>query len=360
MNFIRREQKMKYFNYAILMTAALFFGAFNVAAQETEAVVVDEVVAQVNDGVITLSRVKREMQAAIDSLRQEGKSAEEAKNLVESRKGELIANLIQEELLVQKAKEMGADSEVEARVNQTLAQRMKELNIKTLDELYKQMEAAGVSPEEVRANLRNQIMREMVFEREVDARIYWGIPVKDIKAYYEQNKAKFTKPETVTISEIFLSFAGRDEKAVREKAKQIVAQLRSGADFEKLALENSDRPNVAVDKGKAGTFPVSELDPKFANPLKSVKVGGYTDPIDVEDVGLEIIRLDERTGASSEAFFDENVVRRVIAYEKIPDERKKFMTTLRQDAYIKINDTYRPMVSPILFADDRKTEKASK
>lgn len=360
MNFIREEQKMKYINSAILTIALFCFGSFAANAQETETVVIDEVIAQVNEGVVTLSRIRREMQAAIESLQMEGKSPEEAKTLVESKKGEMIANIINEELLVQKAKEMGAETEVEARINQQLTQKMRELNIKTLDELYKQMEAAGVNPDEIRTNLRSQIMREMVFEREVDARIYWGIPTKEIKEYYEKNKAKFTKPETVTISEIFLSFAGRDQAAVREKAKTIVAQLRAGADFEKLAIENSDRPNVAVDKGKAGTFNVTELDPTFAKPLEAVKVGGYTDPIDVDDVGLEILRLDDRVKASSEAFFDERAVRNVIAYERIPDERRKFMITLRKDAYIKINDSYRPLVSPILFAEDRKNEKASK
>ena len=351
---------MRYFNSAILLIAVLFLGVFSAAAQETETVVVDEVVAQVNEGVITLSRIKREMQNAIDSFRQEGKSPEEAKTLVESKKGELIANIINEELLVQKAKEMGGDTEVEARVNQQLSQKMKELNLKTLDELYKKMEEAGVDPEEIRANLRTQIMREMVFEREVDGKIYWGVPSKDIKAYYEKNKDKFTKPETVTISEIFLSFAGRDEAAVREKAKSLVTQLRGGANFEKLALENSERPDIEQTKGKAGTFEVKSLDARFAKPLETVKVGGYTDPIDVDDIGLEIIRVDERSKASSESVFDENAVRRVIAFERIPDERKKFMTTLRREAYIKINETYRPLVSPILFGDDRKTEKAAK
>lgn len=342
------------------MIALFSLGSFAVFAQETETVVVDEVVAQVNEGVITLSRVKREMQNATDSLIQEGKSPEEAKTLIESKKAELIANIINEELLIQKAKEMGGETEVEARVNQQLSQKMKELNLKTLDELYKAMEQAGVDPDQIRDNLRNQIMRDMVFEREVDGRIYWGVSSKEIKDYYEKNKAKFTKPETVTISEIFLSFAGRDEAAVSEKAKQLVAQLRSGADFEKLALENSERPDVAQTKGKAGTFNVKELDEKFAKPLEKIKVGEYTDPINVDNIGLEIIRLDDRTKASSESFFDENAVRRAIAFERIPDERKKFMNTLRKDAYIKINDTYRPLVSPVLFADDRKTEKAEK
>jgi len=360
MNFIRKEQKMRYINSIGLLIAVIFLGIFSTAAQETEAVVVDEVVAQVNDGVITLSRIKREMQGAIDSLVQEGKTREEAQKIIEGKKGELIANIISEELLIQKAKETSSDSDVEAQVSRYLSQKMKELNLKTIEELNQAMTAAGVDPEQFRQGMRNQILRDMVFERQVDGPTYWSIPTKDIKEYYEKNKDKFTKPETATISEIFMTFAGRDEKAVREKAKALVAQLRSGANFEKLCLENSERPDVAQTKCKAGTFEVKSLDPRFAKPLETVKVGGYSDPIDVDDVGVEILRLDERTKASSESFFDENAVRRVIAFERIPEARKKFMATLRKEAYIKINETYRPLVSPILFADDRKTEKAEK
>lgn len=352
-------EKMKYINSAIFLIAMLFLANFSASAQETEAVVVDEVVAQVNDGVITLSRIKREVQNAVDGLVQEGKTGEEARNLVESKKAELIANMINEELLIQKAKELNINTEVDARINQRFLEIMKQQNIKTLDELYKAMEAQGLDPQEVRENWRNQAMREMVFEQEVDGKIYWGLSAKEIKDYYEKNKAKFTKPETVSISEIFLSFAGRDENALREKAKQLVAKIRGGADFAKLAVENSDRPDVAQTKGKVGSVKVSELDPKFAGPLKNVKVGGVADPIEMVE-GIEILRVDERTNASSESFFDERAVRTAIAMERIPDERKKFMSNLRKEAYIKINETYRPMIAPVLFANEKPTEKASK
>jgi hypothetical protein len=45
-----------------------------------------------------------------------------------------------------------------------------------------------------------------------------------------------------------------------------------------------------------------------------------------------------------------------MTYEKLPEERKKYLTNLRAESYIKINEAYRPMVAPILFADDRKAE----
>jgi parvulin-like peptidyl-prolyl isomerase len=332
-----------------------------VSAQETEAKVVDEVVAQVNEGVITLSQIKREMKDAIDSLVKEGKTPEQAKTEIESKQGELIAGIINEELLMQKGKEMGAESDVDAQINGRFLQIMKEQNIKTLDALYKAMEGSDVNPQAIREMWRRQITRDMVLQRDVDSKLFYGWSPKEVKAYYEANKAKFTKPETITISEIFLGFAGRDEAEVRAKAKQLVTQLRGGADFAKLATENSDRPNVKETKGKVGTLNVKELDKTFAESLKNVKAGGISEPIEVAE-GIEILRVDERTNASAESFFDEQEVRKVMTYEKLPDERKKYMSTLRGNAYIKISESYRPMVSPILFAEERKAEvkKSSK
>ncbi len=347
---------MKQINSAILLIAVLFLTSFSVIAQESETKVVDEVIAQVNDGVITLSRVKREMKDVVDSFVQEGKKTrDQAQTEVESKQGEMIANIINEELLIQKGKELGIESDVEAQINQRFLEIMKKENIKSLDVLYKEMEKTGVNADSIREIWRKQITRDTVLQREVDSKIYFGWSAKEIKSYFDANKAKFTKPETIALSEIFLGFAGRDEAAVREKAKQLVAQIRGGTDFAKLAAENSDRPGAPENKGKVGTLNIKELDERFAKPLQNVKVGGISDPIEIVE-GIEILRVDERSKASSESFFDENEVRKAMTYEKLPDERKKYLSTLRQEAYIKINDTYRPQVAPFLLTDERKAE----
>ncbi|MCY7347679.1 MAG: peptidylprolyl isomerase [Pyrinomonadaceae bacterium] len=346
---------MKYINSAILVIAVLLFSNLTAAAQESETKVVDEVVAQVNEGVVTLSQIKREMNEVIESFVKEGKTPEAARTEVEAKQGELIAGIINEELLIQKGKDLGIEADVDAQINGRFLEIMKQQNIKTLDALYKAMEATNVDPQSIREMWRKQITRDMVMQREVSSKIYFGLSAKEIKAYYETNKAKFTKPEMIGISEIFLGFAGRDEAAVREKAKQLVTQLRGGADFAKLAAENSDRPNVKETKGKVGTINIKELDRTFAEPLKNVKVGGISEPVELPE-GIEILRVDERTNASAESVFNEEEVRKALAYEKLPEEQKKFMTTLRQDAYIKISEAYRPLVSPILFADERKAE----
>jgi len=347
---------MKNFKAVSLIGLFLLFATISGYSQESETKVVDEVVAQVNDGVITLSRINREVKDSVDALVQQGKTKEEAQKLVEEKRGELIASLINEELLIQKGKELGVDSDVEASLNARFLQLMKQYNQKTLDALYKLMQDNGADPQELREVWRKQATQDEVIKRDVQGKLYWHPTGADLKAYFEKNKAKFTTPETIALSEIFFSFAGRDPAKVREKAKQVVAQLRGGGDFAKAVADNSDRPDAAKNNGKVDTFKVGDLDPKFAKALEGVKAGGYSEPIEIDDVGINILRVDERTAASSDSKFDEQAVRMAMMSEAFPEAQKKYMAQLREDSYIKINDTYRPLVSPILYAQER-TEK---
>ena len=350
---------MRHFkNIFSVLTLAAFL-AIPAFAQETQVKVVDEVVAQVNDGVITLSRIKREMKDVVDSFVQQGKTREEAQKSVDEKQGELIANLINEELLIQRAKELGLEKDIEQSLNERFVDIMKQYNLKTIEALYAEMEKTGVDPKEIRENWRKQVTRDMVIQREVQAKIYWGLNGKEIKDYFEKNKARFTKPETVAVSELFLGFAGRDEAAVRQKAKEILAQLRAGADFDKIAKENGDPGVVTRGTGKAENMKVADLNEVVAKPLKDVKVGGYTEPFDADDLGVVILRVDKREKASTESVFDENAVRMAILNERFPAEQTKFMAKVREESYIKISETYRPIVSPILFAEERKQKTAN-
>lgn len=350
---------MRHFGSVFFVLSLIAFAAFAVPAQETEERVVDEVIAQVNEGVITLSKVKREVKGIIDAEVQQNKKREDVEKLVEERRGEIIANLIHEELLIQKAKSLGLESEIDANVNRRFLEIMKQYNLKTLDALYQEMEKTGVNPQEVRELWKTQATREIVIQREVQQKLYWGVSGKELKEYYEKNKAKFTKPETITVSEIFLGFAGRDENAVRQKATQLVEQLRAGGDFDKLSKENTD-PGVVTQGRGSDKLKSSELSALLASALKDVKIGGYTDPIAAEQIGIVILRVDAREKATSESYFDENAVRMAILQEKAPAEQKKFLASLRADSYIKISDSYRPLVSPILFAEERQTKPDTK
>ena len=350
---------MKLIISSLSLFTLLFIAGLPVFAQETEERVIDEVVAQVNEGVITLSRIKRESKTIVDEQVKAGKSREEAQKMVDEKQGELIANLINEELLIQKAKELNLDSAIDASVNERFVAIMKQYNMKSIDALYQEMEKTGVNPAEIRDLWRKQATRDMVLQREVQSKEYWRPNGKELRDYYEKNKAKFTKPETVSVSEIFIGFAGRDEKAVREKAKQLAAQLKAGGDFAKAAKEN-DPPMIFQETGKSDKLRVADLNEKLSVPLKGVKVGGVTDPIDVEQLGVAILRVDAREQASSDSHFDESAVRMALLAEKSPEAMKTFMATLRKESYIKIGEAYRPIVSPVLFAEDRKEKTPTK
>lgn len=350
-------------NFAIF---SVFFVAFVLAipaasAQESEERVIDEVVAQVNEGVITLSRVKREVKNIVDLEVSQGKKREDAERVVDEKKGELIASLINEELLVQKAKELGLDSEIDNAINQRFVGIMKENNVKTIEALYEEMRKQNIDPLDIREMWRKQIVRERVVQREVQSRVYWEPSQTKVKEYFEKNKAKFTKPETVSFTELFLGYAGRpDEASVLAKAKELVDQIRKGGSFDEIAKNNADKPIVAAEtNGKTEKAAVETLNDILKAPLKATKIGDVTEPIVIKDLGVLILRVDSREAASSESFFDESAVRTAMLQERFPEAQKKFFVTLREEAYIKISDTYRPLVAPILFAEERKDKAVS-
>jgi hypothetical protein len=323
-------------------------------AQETQTRVVDEVVAQVNDSVITLSRVKREMKDIVDADVQKGKNREEAQKYVDERQGELIANLINEELILQKAKDIGLEKDIDAAVNERVLDMMKQNNLKTVEALYAEMQRSGMNPEDFRSSLRSQITRERVLQQDLQSKVYWGFSAKELKDYYDKHRDKFTRPEMISVSELYLGFAGRDINAVKEKAKQLYDQLKGGADFDKLAKENGDPGIVTQGAGKAEHLHVAELSPVLGGPLTGLKVGEFTQPFQAEELGMIILKVDKREAASNESVFEENAVRMALLNERFGDEQKKYFAKLRSDAYIKLGEAYRPLVSPILFADERK------
>jgi len=59
--------------------------------------------------------------------------------------------------------------------------------------------------------------------------------MEELKKYFQEHQDKFRKPESVTLSEIFLSSAGKNEAEVKARALELVRQLRAGADFAKVA-----------------------------------------------------------------------------------------------------------------------------
>lgn len=333
-------------------------------AQEGEPSVVDEVIAQVNNEVVTLSMVRREMKEFVEAQKQQGVPEQKAAEEVAKHKAEIIASLVNEQLLMQKGKDLGYTEDVEAEVNKRMLDAAKQHGIKTITDLDDALKQGGLDPVGIRQALRSEIMKQMIFTREVDSKLYYGLSQEEVKKYYEAHKDKFRKPESVTLSEIWLSLAGKPEAEVKAKAMQLVLQARGGADFKALAAANSERmqdgkPTAPETGGKIGTFQVPDLRADIATALKNVPAGGVTDPIRTDEAYL-IFHVDERTAASDVSSFNENQVREAITNERSEKERQNYLDSLRKEAYIKIATPYRESVEPLLNINKSPEKKASK
>ena len=148
-------------------------------AQEGEQQVVDEVIAQVNDDVITLSSLKRESKERIDTLKQGGMPEQQAIEEVAKRQPELIATLINELLLVQRGKELDLSTEVEAAVNARMLEVAREQGITSIEKLDAAMREAGLDPVATRQTLRVEMMKQAVIQQEVDRKVFFGLTMDE-------------------------------------------------------------------------------------------------------------------------------------------------------------------------------------
>ncbi|HYO63738.1 MAG TPA: hypothetical protein VER08_08925 [Pyrinomonadaceae bacterium] len=185
---------------SLAAAAVLFVAAATLPARAQEEgvpVVVDEVIAQVNNDVVTLSMVRREKRQAVRALMDaRGMTEAAATAEVEKNHAKIIGSLIDEQLLVQKGKEIPRLAEdVEAEVNRTLMAEGKRQGITTVEQLEAAMRASGLDPTEIRQSLRAQFTRQAVLQREVDARIYFGLTDAELQTYFAAHREKFRKSE---------------------------------------------------------------------------------------------------------------------------------------------------------------------
>jgi len=324
--------------------------------EEAQPVVVDEVVVQVNSDVVTLSMLKRQSADVREALiNQRNATAEQADAEIASRQPEIILNLISDTLLLQKGKEIPRLSEdAEAEVNRELLRSANSQGIKTLGEFEAAAQEAGVSIPDIKDMLRRQYTKQAVLQREVDARIYYGLTDAELRTYYDANRARFL---SVTLSEIFLSLAGHGEGDVQAKAAEIVAAARGGADFGELAAKNSEHQTNGVriaettkgqlldEKGQPRFYLLSEVPPVILNAIKDVTTGGISDPIKTDD-GYTVLRVNARDDS-----FKENLVRTMMTQERSEKEREEYLRKLRREAFIKPAPSYGEVIQPLLDKD---------
>src|SRR4029077_3949835 len=210
----RRMLKKAYIRAGVLLMAP----ALSCAAQ-TKSVVVEEVIARVNNEVITRS----DLEHARTEMQQEAQqdcpkcTPEEINEKVAAEDKNVLRDLIDNSLLVQHGKDAGVN--VEADVIKRLDDIRIQNNICSMEDLETLIDKSGVSFEDFKNNIRNQLIQQEVIRREVGSRVI--LDHAQVQKYYDEHKSDFTRPEQVTVRQIFVSTEGKPESeipALRKKA----------------------------------------------------------------------------------------------------------------------------------------------
>ena len=148
-----------------------------------------------------------------------------------------------------------------------------------------------------REQLRHQRRLSLDVAKLVETAIAPGVKVSDadVEIYYRDNQDRFQVPETVTASHILIranpdATSGMRAEA-RRRAAGLLDEIRSGADFAKLAQAHSEDDGTAASGGLLGAFPRGRMDPAFEAAAFSTRPGEISDLVE-SSFGFHIIKVD--------------------------------------------------------------------
>ena len=326
---------MRFIQFLRVITAVAVLTAAASAQQ-----VVEEIIARVNDSIVT----KSDLQRSRDQLQQEikqGKQSNDGRDFA-AREKDLLRDLIDQRLLVQKAKDAGIS--VENDLIKRLDEIRKQNNLQSMEELEQAAKEQGVSFEDFKDQMRNTMLTQRVIGQEVGRRV--NITPAEVHEYYEKHKDEFKSPEEVRIGEILVSTEPKqngqaiDAAAAEAKAKSLLEQVRGGAKFEELAKTSSDDSGSAAQGGDLGYFKKGELSPELEKTVFAMQPGEVSEPIQTRQGYILLKVLEHKAeGPMSEKEADNEIQERLY-YEKLQPEVRKYLTELREEAYIDIKDGF--------------------
>jgi peptidyl-prolyl cis-trans isomerase SurA len=316
--------------------------------------VVEEIIARVNNEIVTRSEYVRSR----DQLKQEvtQQDPSNADRDFAEKQRDVLRDLIDQQLLLQKGKDLGITGDTE--LIKRLDEMRKQMNLGSMEELEKAAEAQGASYEEFKQNLRNQIITQKVISQEVGQKL--SMNKEDERKFYEQHKAEMEQPEQVRLSEILIAPkpvtkpaatpGGKPEppteaetqaalEVAKAKAEDLLAQIQKGAKFADLAKKSSDGPS-AKDGGDLSYFKRGTLSKELEDKVFALKAGETTDVIRTKQ-GYVILQVTEHTTAGIPSLKEvEPRIQDALYMQKLQPALRAYLTTLREEAYIDYKPGY--------------------
>lgn len=322
------------------------------AQAPSDETVVEEIVARINNNIVTRADLRRSQEQLVTEMHQQEPNATDSQ--IKEHEKDLLRDLIDQQLLVQKGEEMNisADTEVVKRLDEI----RKSMKAESMEDVEKAAVAQGVSFEEFKQNLKNGIITQRVIGEEVGGHI--SVTAQEIQQFYDGHKAEMERPEQVRLSEILISTQPappvKDAKGdpaipatpsadivaqAEAKAQDIYQKLQNGGNFADLAKQYSQGPTSAVG-GDLEYFRRGTLSKELEVQAFSMKVGEYTKPVRVNQ-GWMIMQVTEHQQAGIPPLKDvEGQIHQQIYMSKMQPALREYLTKLREDAYIDIKPGY--------------------
>ena len=316
---------------AILFPALLLGGQ---AAAAGQAVLVDKVVAVVNDEVITLSEIQKEGKPLIQRIREElGEDTLASRMQVTQR--QILDALILRRLQLQEAKKEKVVVE-QSEVTATIEQIKKEHGLTTDAQFSEALARENLTLEEFRTRVWEQLTVDRLITRKVRTSIV--VSDEEVARYSQTRAGESQHPPSVRIRHIFIGIPGEpspeDVARARTRAAEASKRLRGGDDFGRVAAEYSDGA-AALQGGDVGVIRQGDMEPALETVAFSLKPGSISDIIRTAG-GFHIIKVEERMAGDTPSAEAREQIRQRVFLEKLRQRLDAYLAELKQKAYIQV------------------------
>jgi len=312
--------------WAVLAGVALATGV--ACAPLAGARIVERIIARVNNEIITQRAYEQEQEKLRQQLAEQYAGAELEAQIKEQSKN-LLRDLIDQSLMVQKAKD--DDINVETDVVKELDGIRKKNNLATLEDLETAIEKDGVNYEDYKDQIRRNLLMREVIGREVGSRIL--LSRDDARKFYEAHKKEFESPGMVRLGQILVSTEKRKPEEAEKRANEALAELKAGQRFAEIAKKYSDGP-AAEQGGDVGLMKEGSLAPDIAALVGKLDVNEFSNPIQTR-YGYIILKVLERYSPGIPKFEEvEQRVNEVLYDQKMQPDLRQYLKRLRKESYI--------------------------
>ena len=293
--------------------------------------VVEEIVAVVNDDIITLSDYRDMFELRMNELRGAQLPQAEYDQQYAMLKKELLNLMITELLLLQKARELNLNVSDQVKA---MIEKIKTDNSMTSDaDLRRAVEQQGMSYETWLKQYEEGMMRSAVIYTEVERAIV--LEDSEIVQYFKKNPAEFTTPMEYKLHAVYLTTEGRTPEDCEALKAAVDAKLKTGAAFADVAGELSDPP-MKESKGDLGTFKAGELDKSLESAVEKLKAGEVGAWVNNKN-GWYLLNLVEKKDSYLRPFEDaRKEVEEKLYNGKRAEKGDAYIKTLRERSYVRI------------------------